>query len=59
MADDSSTNNNTEVFIYTEGAVVPQDVVRVRVHPSVTIIPEKAFQKRHKLEAVELCEGDC
>jgi len=57
MADDSSTNNNTEVFIYTEGAVVPQDVVRVRVHPSVTIIPEKAFLKRHKLEAVELCEG--
>ena len=37
--------------------VVPQDVVRVRVHPSVTTIPEKAFYERDKLEEVELCEG--
>jgi len=46
-----------EVFIYTEGAAVPQDVVRVRVHPSVTAIPEEAFQERTKIEEVELCEG--
>ena len=39
MAESSS---NTEVFVYTEGAVVPEDVVCVRVHPSVTIIPEDA-----------------
>ena len=37
--------------------VVPQDVVRVRVHPSVTFIPEKAFYERNKLEEVELCDG--
>jgi len=56
MADDGSSNN-AEVFVYTEGAVVPQDVVRVRVHPSVTIIPEMTFQEQNKLEEVELCEG--
>jgi hypothetical protein len=50
---------DTEVFIYTGegGAVVPQDVVRVRVHPSVTSIPAYAFWGRNKLAEVELCEG--
>ena len=64
MADD-----NTDVFIYTgevevpdddddyEGVVVPEDVVRVRVHPSVTVIPGRAFYKQQKLKEVELCEG--
>lgn len=56
MADDSSTNN-AEVFVYTEGVQVPRDLVRVRVHPSVTVIPENAFNNRHQLEEVELCEG--
>ena len=37
--------------------IVPSDVVRVRVHPSVTVIPEKAFYQQRKLEEVELCEG--
>ena len=37
--------------------VVPEDVVRVRVHPSVTVIPERAFDHCFKLEEVELCEG--
>jgi len=55
MAEESSSN--TDVFVYTEGAIVPEDVLRVRVHPSVTIIPEEAFYKRQMLEAVELCEG--
>ena len=40
-------------------------MVRVRVHPSVTVIPEYAFylvdgdsiDDRTKLEEVELCEG--
>ena len=50
MAEDS--NNNTEVFIYTEGAVVPEDVVRVRVHPTVTVIPGQAFYKRQNLTEV-------
>ena len=44
-------------FVYTEGAVVPNDVVYVRVHPSVTAIPERAFAECSKLEEVELCEG--
>ena len=42
MAEESSSNS--EVFVYTEGAVVPEDVVRVSVHPSITIIPEEAFR---------------
>ena len=48
-----------EVFIYMgEGSlVVPNDVVRVRVHPSVTEIPDRAFFNRNNLEEVELCEG--
>ena len=56
MAEDSN-NNDAEVFIYTEGSVVPDDAVRILVHPSVTIISEEAFYKRRKLEEVELCKG--
>ena len=50
---------DAEVFVYTGagGAVVPQDVVRVRVDPSVTSIPARAFYGRKKLTEVELCEG--
>lgn len=55
MADEA--NNDAEVFMYTEGVTVPRDVVYVQVHPSVTVIPPKAFQLRQKLEDVELCEG--
>ena len=36
--------------------VVPDDVVRVRVHPSVTVIPGGTFRERYKLEEVELCD---
>jgi hypothetical protein len=48
-----------EVVVYTgEGeASISHDVVRVRVDPSVTSIPEKAFFGRTKLAEVELCEG--
>ena len=53
MAEES----NTEVFVYTEGVVVPHDVVRVRVHPSVTVIPAEAFSWRRNLEEVQLCQG--
>ena len=50
--------NNEEVFVYMGGnMIVPQDVVRVRVHPSVTVIPNDAFDECVKLEDVELCEG--
>jgi hypothetical protein len=49
---------DAEVFNYTgAGAEVPDDVVRVRVDPSVTSIPAEAFDERHKLAEVELCEG--
>ena len=54
---DEGNNNNTEVFVYTEGVVVPEDVVRVRVHPSVNIIGSHAFSFCTKLEEIELCEG--
>jgi hypothetical protein len=50
---------NNEVFIYTGpgGESPPQNVVRVRVDPSVTSIPARAFDRRKKLTEVELCEG--
>jgi hypothetical protein len=50
---------DAEVFIYTGevGAEVPDDVVRVRVNPSVTSIHAKAFIGRKTLTEVELCEG--
>jgi hypothetical protein len=46
-------------FIYTGagGVEVPDDVVSVRVDPSVTSIPYKAFYGRKKLAEVELSEG--
>jgi hypothetical protein len=47
------------IFVYTGagGAKVPDDVVRVRVDPSVTSIPARAFFQRKRLTEVELCEG--
>jgi hypothetical protein len=55
LAEDS----NAEVFVYTGegGAVIPQDVIRIVVDPSVTSIPAVAFYERKKLAEVELCEG--
>jgi hypothetical protein len=50
----------TDVFVYTgigEGAVVPRDVARVRIDPSVLVIPERAFFQRCKLETIELHDG--
>jgi hypothetical protein len=54
-----SNNGHDEVFIYTGpgGASIPRDVIRVRVDPSVTSIPARAFFQRKKLAEVELCEG--
>jgi hypothetical protein len=55
----SNNSIDAEVFVYTGkgGAVVPQDVIRVRVDPSVTSIPANAFHLRRELVEVELCEG--
>jgi hypothetical protein len=48
-----------EVFVYTgPGGERPfRDVDRVRVDPSVTSIPARAFYECKKLTEVELCEG--
>jgi hypothetical protein len=55
----SSNAIDAEVFVYTGpgGDAVPQDVERLRVDPSVTSIPDQAFEGRKKLTGVELCEG--
>jgi hypothetical protein len=47
-----------EVFVYMgeRGESPPQNVVRVRVDPSVTSIPAHAFWGSKKLTEVELCE---
>jgi hypothetical protein len=53
-------DNTNDVFVYTgigEGAIVPRDVVRVRIDPSVLVIPEHAFFQRCKLETIELHDG--
>ena len=48
-----------KVFVYTGpgGERVPDDVVRIRVYPSVMSIQANAFRGRKKLAEVELCEG--
>jgi hypothetical protein len=55
----SSNVSNAEVFVYMGegGDSAPHDVVRVRIDPSVTSIPEDAFYKRKKLAEMELREG--
>jgi hypothetical protein len=55
----SSNANDAEVFVYMGegGERAPHDVVRVRVDPSVTSIPARAFYGRKKLTEVEPCEG--
>ena len=54
---DGANPDDDDVFVYTTGSIVPRDVVRVRVHPSVTVIPREAFMLCEKLEEVELSEG--
>jgi hypothetical protein len=51
LADDTAAENG--VFVYTEGAFVPNDVVRARIDPSVRKIHYDAFAYRTKLEEVE------
>jgi hypothetical protein len=55
----SSNATNAEVFVYMGAGEerVSNDVVRVRVDPSITSIPASAFEGRKKLTEVELCEG--
>jgi hypothetical protein len=58
MADDT----DADVFVYTgiaEGAIVPRDVVHVRIDPSVLVIPkgdpnqDNNFGQKHKLETIK------
>jgi hypothetical protein len=52
MADN---DNAAEVFVYMgEGTVAPNDVVRVRIDPSVREIPSYALSHLSTLEEVEL-----
>ncbi len=46
-----------DFFIYRMGAVVPQNVTRVRIHPSVEHIPKSAFELRADLVEVKLHDG--
>jgi hypothetical protein len=48
---------DAKVFVYAGegGEGVPDDVIRVWVDPSVTLIPARAFFRRNKLAEVELC----
>jgi len=55
--DDTSETNDVVVYTGEGGVPAPQNVVRVRVDPSVTTIPVEAFFQRTKLTEVELCEG--
>ena len=60
MATESASSDvNNEVFTYMGegGPRVPDDVVHVMVHPSVTAIPQAAFAGQDKLKDVELHEG--
>jgi len=60
MSTDGIYETYAEIFVYTGevGTAVPQDdVVHIRVNPSVTSIPTRAFYERKKLTEVELCEG--
>ena len=46
-----------DVFVYNGVDEVPEDVTHVRVDQTVTVISERAFENRRKLEEVELPEG--
>ena len=59
MADDAS---GVLLFVYTglgEGAIVPRDVVRVLIDPSVLEIPANTFFKRHQLKEVVFHDNIC
>ena len=60
MIDNNALQNEAKgAFVYMGegGPPVPEDIVSVSVHPSVTVIHAGAFQDTRKLEEVELCEG--
>eukprot|EP00579_Thalassiosira_antarctica_P000092 CAMPEP_0201867158 /NCGR_PEP_ID=MMETSP0902-20130614/1500_1 /ASSEMBLY_ACC=CAM_ASM_000551 /TAXON_ID=420261 /ORGANISM="Thalassiosira antarctica, Strain CCMP982" /LENGTH=495 /DNA_ID=CAMNT_0048392277 /DNA_START=11 /DNA_END=1498 /DNA_ORIENTATION=+ len=53
-----SASNAQGVFVYMgQGSIVPEDVIRVRVHPSVRVIAARAFEGCYQLVEVKLSEG--
>ena len=51
MFDDNAMHTSEDgvfVFMGEGGPRVPDDVVHVRVDPSVTVIPDRAFKDRKK-----------
>ena len=62
-SDDNSNDDNYDaalLFVYTgvgEGANVPNNVVRVRIDPSLLAISPAAFKERFELEEVEFHDG--
>ena len=54
----AASADNDDILVYMGwDTIVPRDVIRCRVHPSVTVIPEETFYARRELEEVELSEG--
>ena len=58
--------SGSNVFVYTDGAEVPNKVTHIQVHSSVTVLPEGVFGNRklyssrchtYTLKEVELCDG--
>ena len=44
-------------FVYVDGAVIPDNVVRLVVDPSVVVIPPAACEGRTKLAEIRFSEG--
>jgi hypothetical protein len=57
-ANPAADDNDETTFVYTEGADVPYDVVRLRVDPSVEVISSQACMGRKKLIEVIFPEGN-
>ena len=57
MNESSKHDGQAVVFAYTESEVVPADVTHVRIDPSITIIPCRAFRGRIELREVALHEN--
>ena len=54
----AEAREDDEIFVYVGGdQVVPNDVRRVRIDKSVTIIPQRAFKHRRRLIYVEFHDG--
>ncbi len=55
----SNADDEGAYFIYTgqERADIPQDVIRIRVHPSIRVIKDNAFEGCRQLTIVILGKG--